>query len=492
MELEFPAWLRLTHLFNIVFVSLLVRSGLEILSAHPKLYWNDHCRHGSDWLRFTRRRMPSDRLWTSKDEEESFPSWLALPGGGRLGLGRHWHFVCVLAWIATGLAYILLLIVSGEWRWLIPESWRAIPRSWEVIVDYLNLRAPPTVPGEPYNALQQVIYGLMVFVVAPLQIATGAAMSPAIANRFARYVRLFGGRQAARSLHFLTLAVFGLFTLVHTALVIIEAKLPTMVQGRASTGLPTAYLVAGLVLAGLLGVHVLLTRLSTARPRLVQRTLGALLNPLRRLLFGRLRAVRFYDREDVSPQPRVNGRPPNDERYRAPARAGFAAWQLEVCGLVEQPLTLTLAELLRLPRQDQVTLHHCIQGWPYVAEWSGVPLRDVLDRCRPLPQARYVVFHAPDDNTRSEPDPEGDGFFYGTLSLELARHPHTILADHLNGSRLPIEHGAPLRLRVETQLSFKMVKYLRTIELVADYRTISAGQGGWREDHQYYDTTAGI
>ncbi len=145
-----------------------------------------------------------------------------------------------------------------------------------------------------------------------------------------------------------------------------------------------------------------------------------------------------------------------------------------------------------MPQESQITKHVCIQGWSDIAEWTGVPMREIVARCRPLPDARYAVFYAMDDKSRSEPDPAGPGNFYETIDLELACHPQTLLAYAMNGRPLPVEHGAPLRLRVETQLGFKMVKYLRAIEFVADYHTIGQGQGGWREDHQYYSQEAGI
>src|SRR5437879_253145 len=93
LALGFPVWVRIAHWFNFLFVTLLIRSGIEILSAHPKLYWNNGSLPGSEWIRFTRKAMPKDKLWTSVDEEEKFSPWLALPGRGHnLGLGRYWHF----------------------------------------------------------------------------------------------------------------------------------------------------------------------------------------------------------------------------------------------------------------------------------------------------------------------------------------------------------------------------------------------------------------
>jgi DMSO/TMAO reductase YedYZ molybdopterin-dependent catalytic subunit len=174
------------------------------------------------------------------------------------------------------------------------------------------------------------------------------------------------------------------------------------------------------------------------------------------------------------------------------AASGFADFVLDVDGLVEQPLHLTLAELRTWPRQTQITKHNCIQGWSAVAEWSGISLAEIVRRCRPLREVRFVVLHALDDKSTSEPDAAGPGRFYGTIDIALAAQPQTMLAFEMNGAPLPVVHGAPLRLRAETQLGFVMVKYIARIEFVASYAHLGAGQGGWREDHQFYSQEAGI
>lgn len=92
---DFPFWLRFAHFINLIFIVLLIRSGIEILSALPKLYWNDHARPGTEWIKFTKKKfLPNfkKRTWISLEEEESFSSWIALPGHKNLGIGRHWHF----------------------------------------------------------------------------------------------------------------------------------------------------------------------------------------------------------------------------------------------------------------------------------------------------------------------------------------------------------------------------------------------------------------
>jgi DMSO/TMAO reductase YedYZ molybdopterin-dependent catalytic subunit len=222
------------------------------------------------------------------------------------------------------------------------------------------------------------------------------------------------------------------------------------------------------------------------------RLLERLIDPTKHLLLHHLTSRQHYPPASASPFFRANGRPPCGSVYDALVRTNFAGWTLEVTGLVERPLRLTLADLQQLPQQTQVTKHVCIQGWSALAAWTGVPIFTILDRCRILPQARYLVFHGFDDKARSEPQLRGGGCYYETIDLQLARQPQSLLAYAMNGQPLSVEHGAPLRLRVETQLGFKMVKWLRAIEVVADYQRIGGGQGGWREDHQHYSPEASI
>jgi methionine sulfoxide reductase catalytic subunit len=494
MPLDYPLWLRATHFFNFLFLSLLVRSGLEILSAHPRLYWNDHCTPGGEWLKFTTKRRPTDRLWTASDEETSFSSVIALPGHDNLGLGRHWHFLADLGWLLTGLVYVVMLFGSPEWRRLIPVSWQIVPDAGRAMLSYLTLHVVET-PGT-YNALQQLSYAAVVFLLAPFSIATGVAMSPAVAARFPWYIKIFHGRQGARSLHFLALCSFTAFFIGHVALVALHGfrkGLAVIVLGETHSPNLTRALVVWLSgLTGILVIHVVTTVCSRRRPRFVQRTTQAVTDPVRTLLFGHERSAQHYSHADISPYFWVNGRSPKEETYLALARDQFANYVLEAAGLVERPLRLTLADLRAMPKQTQITKHCCIQGWSGVAEWGGVSLRHIVRLCRPLPSARYIVFYAFDNKSTSEAHAQGPGYFYGTIRLELAEDPQTILAYEMNGQSLPIDHGAPLRLRVETQLGFTMVKYIRAIEFVETYAHIGQGQGGWREDYQYFSQEAGI
>lgn len=321
-------------------------------------------------------------------------------------------------------------------------------------------------------------------------------MSPSLTARFPWYTRIFGGRQGARSIHFLCLCAFTLFIIVHVTLVVLHGlgnEFALIVLGETQTPNIQLALIVGLAgLAGIVAFHVVATVYSLRYPRLVQRRTQAVTERLRRALFGHAMSEQHYSAADVSPCFRVNGRPPGDAPYAEMAREEFRGYVLEVGGLVEQPLRLSLQELRAMPKQTQVTKHCCIQGWSAIAEWSGIPLSHIIGLCRPLASARFAVFYAFDDKSTSEPHPAGPGLFYGTLEMELARHPQTILAYEMNGLPLPVPHGAPLRLRVETQLGFSMVKYVRRIDFVDDYLDIGEGHGGWREDHQYYSQEAGI
>lgn len=492
LDLGFPLWLRATHILNVLFLSLLARGGLEILSAHPRLYLNDHCRRGSEWLRLTKKQQVAEPFWTGRDEEVAFPALIALPGNKSLGLGRHWHFLSVTLWLTTGIVYVVLLFSLDEWRRLVPTSWSIVPDAFWAARTYATFHLPPD--GHPYNALQQLSYFGVIFILAPISIATGAAMSPAVSARFPWYTRIFGGRQAARSIHFLALLSFAGFTIVHTIMVFAHGlphEWALIVLGGATGEKTRALAIGSLGLAIILAIHIAATYVSRRWPRWTQHRLQITV-PLLRAVFHHLTSREHYPREALSQEPWVNGLPPNEAAYDELVADGFLHWRLEVGGLVEQPLSLSLGDLRAMPVETQGTKHCCIQGWSSLAEWTGVPLRAVLDQCRPLPSARYAIFHALDDKALSEPEFGVGGHFYESIDLELARHPQTLLAYEMNGEPLPVGHGAPLRLRVETQLGFKMVKYLRAIEFVADYRTLGQGQGGWREDVQHYSPEAGI
>jgi DMSO/TMAO reductase YedYZ molybdopterin-dependent catalytic subunit/thiosulfate reductase cytochrome b subunit len=508
-ELGFPLWIRLTHWFNVLFLLLLARSGIAILAAHPRLYWNVHCKPGSEWLRFSKKNQnrAGNGLWTSTDEEVAAPSWLALPGGEALGLGRYWHFLVVLLWGICGLIYVSLLFLSPQWRRLIPTSWEIVPDAFRTFLAYLQWEQPEPVPPYtydtrlPFNALQQLAYFGVIFILTPFQIVTGLVQSPSLIGRFPWLARIFGEgrRQTARSLHFIGLVLFGLFVVIHVAMVVwhgLAAEMDKMILGQTrSTG---SWLGLGIglgVVGGVLLLNAVANWVSEQAPSASQSVLSAIVDPVRQHALHGLVSRQHYDASQISPYFWVNGRPPiavypaaqgGDATYERLSESGFATYQLKIDGLVEVPQSLSLDELKALPRQEQTTLHNCIQGWTSIGCWAGVPLAVLLDRCKPGPSARYLVFRSFGKHEKSGKP------YYECVSIDLGWHPQSILAYEFNGKPLPLEHGAPLRLRLETKLGFKMVKFVKSIELVDDYRKIGGGKGGIREDEQQFDMGAEI
>ena len=206
---------------------------------------------------------------------------------------------------------------------------------------------------------------------------------------------------------------------------------------------------------------------------------------VQRLLSPRRALAPEYTEADRSPVFPTNGNiDPENPDYQAMAQNGFADWRLTVSGRVEHPAEFSLAELRRLPSRTQITRHDCVEGWSAIAKWKGVPLGEVMNRVRPLPSACYVVFYCA--------DPDGTGRkYYESIDFDDAYHPQTLLAYEINDRVLPIAHGAPIRLRLERQLGYKMAKYIMRIELVEDFKAIGGGHGGYWED-QGYEWYAGI
>src|SRR6266403_4599689 len=200
---------------------------------------------------------------------------------------------------------------------------------------------------------------------------------------------------------------------------------------------------------------------------------------LLRLLTGKNKLAQEFTEKDISRYFKANGNPPPITMdYMADAAKQWISWRLEVTGLVKQPARFSLGELRALPSRTQITRHDCVEGWSAIAKWKGVPLAEIARRAQPMPEAKYVVFHCMDT------DDDGSNY-YESLDLVDANHAQTILAYEMNDRALPVEHGAPLRLRVETQLGYKHAKYIQKIEFVVGFKNIQGGNGGYWEDQGY-------
>ncbi len=491
----FPAWLRITHYVNFLFLVLLVRSGLQILADHPRLYWNVHCTPNSEWLRLTSAKVPTDRVWTAKDESRSLSPIIGLPGYRHtIGMARHWHFLSVLFWVGNGLIFVVLLFATEQWKRLVPDSWQVIPDAWIVFVHYATFHMPPEPNGfYHYNALQQLAYFGVVFILTPLAIFSGPSMSPAFTNRFKWYPKLPGNRQIGRSMHFLVMCAFVVFTIIHVSLVAMTGLVRNMnhiVIGSDEVGMIGLYL--GLLGLGVVvGVNAMANWLAWRKPRLVQHIAKAVVTPVMGFLLDRPSPVAEFGREDISPFFWPNGKMPSGEKWLAMADNHFQDYRLKVFGLVANPAELSLEDLRAMGTKSQITLQHCIQGWSGIAEWSGLPLGELIKLVQPQSKVGRVVFHSFGDGVEFTTG-ESNGRYYDSLSLATALHTHTLLAYEMNGEPLSRLHGAPLRLRIESQLGFKMVKWIESIEFVENLKDVGLGEGGYAEDYEYFGELANI
>ena len=166
--------------------------------------------------------------------------------------------------------------------------------------------------------------------------------------------------------------------------------------------------------------------------------------------------VKEYTHKDISSFPATGCTNPGkasshpNEEYGRLQSGAFADWRLAIEGLVAHPGSFSLADLQRLPSRTQITKHTCEEGWSAIGEWTGVALSRVLQAAGILAKARFVSFYSFDG-------------WADSIDMLDALHRQTILAYGMNGRDLPIQHGAPVRLRVETQLGYKSMKYLQRI-----------------------------
>jgi DMSO/TMAO reductase YedYZ molybdopterin-dependent catalytic subunit len=199
------------------------------------------------------------------------------------------------------------------------------------------------------------------------------------------------------------------------------------------------------------------------------------------LLRTRKTMAQEFSEADLSPEFRSNGTSfPKSAEYQTIAKDSFKNWALEIGGLVENSLKLSMAQIQQLPSRTQITRHDCVEGWSAIGKWTGTPLHEILALAKPKPEARYVVFYCADPM-----EDDGTDLYYESIDMEDAYHAQTMLAYKLNDKTLPIQNGAPIRLRVERQLGYKQAKYIMKIALVEKFDDIEGGKGGYWEDNGY-------
>jgi sulfoxide reductase catalytic subunit YedY len=482
----FPAWLGWQHFLNAFFMIFIIRSGVTILADHPRLYLTRHSTPGKDWFRM-QKPVPTDPLYTAKNDSITLPDGVGLPGRRHsIGLARWWHLGIDTLWLANGVIFFVLIFATGQWMRLVPMNWDVIPNAISVAIQYLSLDWPLETGWVVYNSLQLIAYFVTVFIAAPLALITGLGMSPALSTRFRRISSVFS-IQVARSLHFAVLCWFVMFIVVHVTLVLTTGALRNlnhMYASRDDEGW-IGFGVFALSLTVMIVAWVAATPLTYRYPRKVQKIGYSLIGPAQRLFEHLDAKPGQYGEKDISPYFWHNGAYPATDEFEKLREGDFANYRLRINGLVENPVELDLAELRSLAHHEQITQHFCIQGWSGVAKWGGVSMSNILDLVKPKPEAKWVIFYS------YAPGPDG-GLYYDAQPIEQMSYPLTMLAYEMNDEDLSFGHGAPLRLRNEVQLGFKMVKWIKGVEFVEDFAEVGGGQGGYNNDHEFFGYSQSI
>jgi thiosulfate reductase cytochrome b subunit len=246
---------RATHWVNVAFLALLLMSGLRIFNSHPALYWGNYGYRGvpavvsigaaTDPASGAPVGVTSVAGWTfvttgvlgvSYDPERgmvarAFPLWLTLPGAD-LALARDWHFLMAWLFIANGAVYLVFGMLSGHFRRdLAPAADQlAVRHILADLWDHVRLRVPRGEAARRYNLLQKLSYLAVIFLLLPIMLLSGLTMSPAVTAAVPGLFDLFGGRQSARTIHFLVANLLILFVLVH----VFEMFLAGVVNGMRS------------------------------------------------------------------------------------------------------------------------------------------------------------------------------------------------------------------------------------------------------------------
>jgi len=249
-------FVRVTHWVNVLSMTLLLMSGLQIFNAHPALYIGSISDFENPVLAIGAMRGDNTSpvgitqifgktfdttgvLGLSKSSigrwvPRAFPSWATVPGYQDLATGRRWHFFFAWVFVINGLVYLGYTIASGHWRQLVPTG-AQIRHIGAAVKEHLLLRFPRGEEAKTYNVLQKLAYFGVIFVAVPVLILAGLTMSPGMDAAFPWLLDIFGGRQTARTIHFICAALILLFVIVHIVMVLISGvfnNIRSMITGR--------------------------------------------------------------------------------------------------------------------------------------------------------------------------------------------------------------------------------------------------------------------
>ena len=246
---------RIMHWINAICLLVLLGSGLQIFNAHPTLYWGQKSTFDKPLLAMGAQRTPqglrgvtvigSHTFATTgvfgvstengQPSARGFPAWMTIPGPRWLSMGRRWHFFFAWLFVINGLCFAAYTLIGRHFRRdLLPTrtDWRGIGRS---IIDHALLRHPKGEAAARYNVLQKLTYLIVIFGFGPLIVLMGLAMSPRMDSVLGWLVDLVGGRQSARTIHFILAWGFVAFFLIHIFEVLVSGvgnELRSIITGR--------------------------------------------------------------------------------------------------------------------------------------------------------------------------------------------------------------------------------------------------------------------
>ncbi|MEX1060708.1 MAG: cytochrome b/b6 domain-containing protein [Methyloceanibacter sp.] len=247
---------RLTHWINALVLLVLLMSGLQIFNAHPALYLGSKSDFDSPIMAMGTVQDGEDfkgvttifghafdttgafGLAGNADsgyDERGFPWSVTLPGHRDLATGRRWHFFFAWFFLFNGLAYLLWSLASGHLRRDLTPSGKELKHIGASILEHARLKFPKGEEAKRYNVLQKLTYLLVALILLPLMLLTGLAMSPGMDAAFPVLLDMFGGRQSARTVHFIAASGIVIFVLVHLVMVLITGvwnNLRSMITGR--------------------------------------------------------------------------------------------------------------------------------------------------------------------------------------------------------------------------------------------------------------------
>jgi thiosulfate reductase cytochrome b subunit len=254
---------RITHWINVVAITLLLMSGLQIFNAHPALYWGQKATFARPILSMTaedkgtysigvtqigKAKFVTTGLFgysgkAGEREERGFPAWATIPGYRALVDGRHWHFFFAWLFVLNGLVYVSGNLINGHLkRDLLPQKDQLQPRHiWHEVLDHARLRFPKGEEARRYNVIQKITYLIVIALLLPAMVLSGLTMSPGVDAWQPWLLDLFGGRQSARTIHFICASLVFAFIIVHLVLVLVSGvfnNLRSMITGRYAIQVP--------------------------------------------------------------------------------------------------------------------------------------------------------------------------------------------------------------------------------------------------------------